>query len=506
MKKTMNYKSSRKRDRIESKIVHIVKHIPLKYRENNNNLLHPEWGSENQELLRKSSPAYENGTDAPAGSNRKSARVVSNVIFDQKHPTKNSKGASALFPLFGQYIDHDLALTPEGTEHFDIPVPLGDPYFDPEGEGDKYIHFLRSIFNPESSPRQQINVITSFLDAGNLYGEGNRTRFCREFRGGRLKYSEGHMLPYNNGDMENAGGNGIGLYVAGDIRCNENLALICMHTLWMREHNYWCKKLRCTGWSDEKIFQTVRVIVESEYQSIVFREFLPLLLGEKLKYKGYDSHINPGIFTEFSTGAYRFGHSVVNRKFGREDLKDSFFCPFKLTNNGGLNPVFKILSNESANELDAKVISDLRNFLFGNPGEGGLDLVSLNIQRGRDHGIADFNSVREAYGLKKYTRFSQISDDSELVKSLQEIYNGDINNIDLWVGILSEKPYKNAMIGELGYYIIKDQFERVRNGDRFWYEHRLPRKLVKLINKNRLSDVILRNTDLCWINKYCMMV
>ena len=54
-------------------------------------------------------------------------------------------------------------------------------------------------------------------------------------------------------------------------------------------------------------------------------------------------------------------------------------------------------------EVDNFIVEDLRSFLFIHPGNvAGLDLASFNIQRGREHGLPDYNSLREAYGLPKH--------------------------------------------------------------------------------------------------------
>src|SRR5205085_3589174 len=96
----------------------------------------------------------------------------------------------------------------------------------------------------------------------------------------------------------------------------------------------------------------------------------------------------------------------------------------------GIDPLLKYLATDQASEFDTKVVDSVRNFLFGPPGAGGLDLASLNIQRGRDNGLADYNSVRAAYHLPKVTSFAQITSDVALQGQLQSLY-GNVNNIDL---------------------------------------------------------------------------
>src|SRR5207248_3443948 len=116
-------------------------------------------------------------------------------------------------------------------------------------------------------------------------------------------------------------------------------------------------------------------------------------------------------------------------------LSQAFFNPPLLVANG-IDSVLKYLSSDPSSEVDTLVVNSVRNFLFGPPGAGGLDLVSLNIQRGRDHGLADYNTMRAAYGLPRVTDFTQITANADVQAKLKSLY-GSVNNIDPWVGALA---------------------------------------------------------------------
>src|SRR5205085_257967 len=148
------------------------------------------------------------------------------------------------------------------------------------------------------------------------------------------------------------------------------------------------------------------------------------------------------------------------------ELSQAFFNP-ALLKQTGIDNILKYAASTQAQELDNQIVDSLRNFLFGEPGQGGLDLASLNIQRGRDHGLADYNATRQAYGLPKVTSFSQISSDPNVQQTLKTLY-GSVDNIDLWVGVLAEDHAPGSSVGQLGKTIIADQFQRLRDGDRFW--------------------------------------
>ena len=139
---------------------------------------------------------------------------------------------SAMVYAWGQFIDHDLDLTLTGTtESLPIPVPAGDPSFDPASTGAQVIPMKRSTFDPSTgatTARQQVNSITAWLDGSMVYGsDAGTAASLRTLQGGRLKTSEGNLLPTDSN----------GNFLAGDIRVGENPELTSLQTLFVREHN-----------------------------------------------------------------------------------------------------------------------------------------------------------------------------------------------------------------------------------------------------------------------------
>jgi peroxidase len=142
-----------------------------------NNPLNVDWGSAGQALIRLVASQYADGIAQPAGADRPSAREISNTIA--AHPEDeemvNAKSLSAFAYLWGQFIDHDLDLTTTSSANgkFNIPVPSSDESFDPNGTGAQVIPLSRADFAAGTgvdSPREQVNVITAYLDGSMIYG------------------------------------------------------------------------------------------------------------------------------------------------------------------------------------------------------------------------------------------------------------------------------------------------------------------------------------------------
>ncbi len=485
-----------------------------------NNLENPLWGSAGIEFTRVVDAVYADGIDQPGGDDRPSARSVSNLVSAQDEPMPNARGLSDLIWQWGQFIDHDIDLTREGhDESFNVPVPTGDPMFDPMELGDEEIGMKRSAPSEQSgtgvdNPRQQVNDITAFIDGSMVYGsDSERASALRSFSGGRLKTSEGDLLPMNEAGLPNAGGTGETLFLAGDVRANEQSGLTSMHTLWVREHNRIADLIAAENplFSDEGIYQRARSIVIGEIQAITFNEYLPAVLGRNAipTYTGYDPSVDPSISNLFATAAYRYGHTQLSTELmrlnddgseidaGHLPLQNAFFNPDHVLTEG-IDSILKGLATGVAQEIDTRVVDDVRNFLFGPPGAGGFDLASLNIQRGRDHGLPDYNSVRDQLGLGRVDSFDDITSDPELQAALEEAY-GSVDKIDIWVGVLAEDHVNGANVGPLLQMVIRDQFTAIRDGDRFWYQNTFSGEELQRIHTTRLSDVIERNTSLTTI-------
>jgi hypothetical protein len=181
---------------------------------------------------------------------------------------------------------------------------------------------------------------------------------------------------------------------------------------------------------------------------------------------------------------------------GDATFNPTLFDPSLPNHEGDIDPILKGDASANAQEVSTKYINELRNTLFGPPGSPGTDLAAVDSQRGRDHGLADYNTTRVAYGLPPVTSFSQITSDVDLQNRLQAVY-GNVDNIDLIVGCLAEDHLPGASVGSLTEAIIVDQFARLRAGDRYWYENNLftPQQLAAIENTT-LADIIERNTGL----------
>lgn len=514
----------------------------LKYRSIDgtcNNLQHPHWGGSLTGFRRILPPMYENGFSMPIGWTKgklyhgypkPSARLVSTSVISTAVITPDDT-ITHMVMQWGQFLDHDLdhAIPSVSSESWDgvdckktceyaAPCyPIEVPPNDPRVTNRRCIDLVRSsaicgsgmtsVFFDSIQPREQINQLTSYIDASQVYGY--TTQFSRDLRNltsedGLLRIGvhfpkQKSMLPFaapTDGIdcRRDISESNVNCFVAGDIRVNEQIGLTAMHTLWLREHNRIAGELKELNphWDGETVYQEARKIVGAQMQHITYKQWLPNVLGPRGmellgEYKGYDPTINPSISNEFATAALRFGHTLINPILhrlnetfepitqGHLPLHKAFFAPWRLVYEGGVDPLLRGMYSVPAKlKLPTENLNtELTEKLFLTAHAVALDLAAINIQRSRDHGIPGYNEYRKTCNLTVAETFDDLKSEisSDVVRAkLKELY-GHPGNIDIFVGGILEDQIEGARIGPLFRCILIEQFRRLRDGDRHWYEN-----------------------------------
>ena len=595
-----------------------------------NNIAIPSAGAANTSYRRFAKPSYSDGLSEPTqGPN---ARYISNRVFEDNAQNLFSENSVTQWAwTWGQFIDHSIGLRAGGTEPMDTPFDSNDPL-------ELFINRAGVLSSTRSEatsgtgvtePREQLNVLSSFIDATAVYGSSEeRLEWLREGpvdgdmsnNGAKLLMTEDGYLPraIERGDPDSApvmDQQGQLLFapdaaermvITGDVRGNENIGLTAVQTLFAREHNR-IVDLLPEGWSEQIKFDTARQLVIAMTQFITYEEFLPAVGIELDPAVGYRSDVDPRITNEFATVGYR-AHSMIHGEIevgyeasrydeqtianfldqgieveqeGEEieiavPLNLAFHRP-QLVTEIGLAPLLAGLGGEPQYRNDEQFDNQLRSVLFQLPDEAVADPSScldgptlnecftlvhdlgvLDIERARDHGIARYNDLREAYGLERVSNFTSVTGESTeefpmddplvdvsdplddpdimdfialrdidgqsielgseaadgdavegdrrttLAARLKGIYD-NVDQMDAFVGMVSESHLPGSEFGELQHAIWKQQFEAIRDGDRYfyaWNKTRAIRYFAKpkgksgLTWRRSLADVIIDNTEL----------
>ncbi|RUS32696.1 heme peroxidase [Jimgerdemannia flammicorona] len=349
------------------------------------------------------------------------------------------------------------------------------------------------------------------------------------------------------------------LMVSGDARASEDIPLTVLHTIWAREHNRQANRYKAI-WphaSDEQIFQLARRYTIAEYQKVIYEEFIPSILGGKLpKYSGYKSDIDPRTSTAFATGAFRYGHSVA-RDFdiydGCSTNGDSKLQMYDNTNlfaflgitfsgtrlffqgqifrlNGvqgttafdyepariialmggrhgdGFDNMLSSFIRQRSAKFDSIVANTLRNIV------GVADLLSTDIFRGRENGLPNYNTLRTYYGAGNIYKNSAcpksaavdsnacwaiLTSNRTIASALKRLYR-KVNQVDGLIGLMAEDVPSGAYLAPTTVGIIRKEFIRKRDGDRFFYEnpYYFLRSERAAIKSTTFANIIKRNTGL----------
>ncbi|CAG9807531.1 unnamed protein product [Chironomus riparius] len=517
-----------------------------------NNLKNPKTGEKFTSYGRILKAAYDDqvysirksgrGYDLPTARN-----IVRKLFLNDKIHLNKFEGRTQIpnvfFLMFGQMIKHDTGLRqfnkniggdkniirccansnkitlPPSLMHsscIPIVVSRSDTFYNPREI--RCMDFIRSNIisnNPHKIEiGEQVNAVTSYLDLSVIYGSSHKQMtMVRSFNGGRLKMNPSNVLPVENGT-----------FYSGDDRATQTQFLTVVHSLFIRNHNNLSDKLAGMNpdWNDEKLFQEARKLNIAIYQKIIYEEWLPILLGKDmvrlLEFTAYNEHADASTLNEFSNSVFRVFHSFIPSEFEIRDKSDN---TTKISVSDALNaePLMNCLESILRGILHQNISltgysDEILNKLFKNSNDVGLDLLSMDILRGRDHGIPAYYRYRKFCNVMpwKLEVFNDLAPhiSKTAINMLRQTYK-TIYDIDLLVGgaleMIENSSHKNIddlpLIGPTFQCIMYEQFYRWKAGDYYFYSHegRFTKDQLKSIRDYKLANLICDNSDILSVLK-----
>ncbi|NXV54229.1 DUOX2 oxidase, partial [Uria aalge] len=477
-----------------------------------NNLLHHSRGVVGARLLRLLPANYADGVyQALQEPHVPSARQLSNTVARGPSGLPSRRNTTVLAVFFGFHVLSDILETEKPgcpAEFLNIHIPPGDLVFDPAGTGDVVLPFQRIQWAMETgqspnSPREQTNEVTGWLDGSSIYGPSHSwSDALRSFSRGQLasgldgslpRETDGRVPMWKALDPSTGQGGPWGIYDLGSAWGNENRFLQAESIAWFRYHNHRATELAQMhpNWTDEDLFQHARKWVIATFQSIVLYEWLPTLLGTSVpEYKGYQQHLDPSISPEFVVAARQFLATMVPPGIYKRDTQ----CRFQeVPSPGGSFPAVRLcnsywsrestrlqqaepvdvdnlllgMSSQIAEQEDNIVVEDLQDYWYGPLKYSRTDYVASWLQRGRDFGLPTYNQARERFGLKPLQNWSDLAPhlEQQVLEKVAALYANTTARLELLPGGMLEAD------SSLFSAIILDQFVRLRDGDRFWFEN-----------------------------------
>ncbi|XP_007424741.1 dual oxidase 2 [Python bivittatus] len=462
------------------------------------------------------------------------ARRLSNAVAQGNSEMPSRKNRTVLGVFFGFHVLSEISEADNPgcpAEFLNLLIPLGDPVFDPSRSQQVVLPFQRMRWaagtgRSPNNPREMVNGVTGWLDGSAIYGSSHSwSDSLRSFSRGKLlsgtkdgfpKQTEVNSLMWKALDPSTGRGGSQGIFEFGNAKGNENVFLQAMSIVWFRYHNYWAEKLakQNPGWSDEDVFQHARKRVIATYQNIVLYEWLPIFLEKTTitDYEGYKQHVDSRISPEFLVASALFlGTRVPSGVYMRNST-----CIFRNVSdiNGQLSPALRLCNNywsrENPNLQTAKdvddlllgmssqitkledniVVEDLRDYWYGTVKYSRMDFVASWIQRGRDLGLSTYNKAREFFRLQPAKNWTDIKQKNQKILELTaNLYGNNPDHLELLLGGMLEEDET------LFRAIIEDQFVRLRDGDRFWFENTknglFTSEEIEAIKKTTFRDVLV---------------
>lgn len=397
-------------------------------------------------------------------------------------------------------------------------------------------------YTPKDGPPTYRTAVTHWWDGSQVYGSSlGRQSEIRAHVDGKLRLVDepgvpNPLLPVDETERKDFDLTGF----------NDNywVGLCLMHTLFVREHNSICDRLKevYPDWDDEQLFQHARLINSALMAKIHTVEWTPALLDTPTMHMvmnanwygalprwitrhvpvhlgeawsgivgGHREHDGvPYSLTEEFVSVYRM-HPLVPDSISFRRHEDNGVIAEKM-----INDIQGVHTRPFAQQVPMRDL--FYSFGTSNPGaitlhnfpnqlrdfrkiEGGdevhLDLAAIDILRDRERGVPRYNRFRQLLHLKPVKTFEELTPNAEWREEIREVYKGDIDRVDTMVGMFAEQPPPGFAFSETAFRVFTLNASRRLLSDRFFTDDYRPEIYTKTgldwIERNDMRSVILRH-------------
>ncbi|MCW2701373.1 MAG: peroxidase family protein [Blastococcus sp.] len=459
-------------------------------------------------------------------------REVSRRLLTRS-PFLPAESVNTLAAAWLQFMIHDWFTHGEGdtSRLVDIPLPPGDDWHE------NPMRIPRIKPDPSrpagaEGPITSVNDVTHWWDGSSLYGSSlEEQKLVRSGVDGKLRLTEDGQLPIPDDPARDF-----------TLRPGWWTGMGMLITLFVREHNSVCDLLKShyPHWDDEELFQRSRLVVAALMAKIHTAEWTPAVIshpttvyalranwfgvaGEKIA-KNFgrvsESEVVSGIpgaatehygvpfsLTEEFTSVYRM-HPLLPDDFdlrsvnGDAPLKQ---CVFRELSGPHFKDVITTYSLEDlfysfgTTHPGAIVLRNYPKFLqaYERPDGKVIDLASTDLVRVRELGVPRYCEFRRQLHLKAPTTFADLTDDAGLAAEISDVYGGDIEKVDLMIGLFAEKRPTGFAFSDTAFRIFILMASRRLNSDRFFTKDFRPEiyspEGLQWVRDNDMRSVLLRH-------------
>jgi hypothetical protein len=419
-------------------------------------------------------------------------------------------------------------------QHLQVPLPEGDDWPDGDPMEVRRTHPDRTRVEEGNGSPTYVNTVTHWWDLSQLYGSTEeRNRELRSGEDGKLAMEDGRLPNETKAKLD-----GVDLTGFSD---NYWIGLSLLHTLFAKEHNAICDHLKGSypTWDDEQLFLTARLVNSALSAKIHTVEWTPGILAnpvleramnanwygvlprwvrQKFGHLGTEMiggvvgseqahHAAPYAITEEFVSVYRL-HSLLPDDY---EIRDS--GSGALIDTTDFDP---IQGASTRPKMDEYGVSNLL-YSFGTAHPGAIclknhpralsnhvrltgervDLGTLDILRDRERGVARYNDFREKLRKSRVKSFDELTDNAEWAREIEDVYDGEIDNVDLQVGLLAEPLPPGFGFSDTAFRIFILMASRRLRSDRFFTNDYSPEVYtpegLAWVENNTMSDMLLRH-------------